>query len=138
MKISNKEKIDEYFSDIRNETIFQALKSQKYTGIKRTEISRLLEKYTLNQVFAYLKTRYRKANYLLIYSLSLLVLILFLIGNFAYSYFYLDINLLFKYSSIRGLSEFSIQDYLVSVLLIFTILNLILVSKEIYNKFNKL
>ena len=138
MKTSNKEKIDEYFSDIRTTSVFQALKSQKYIGIKRSEISRLLEKYTLNQVFSYLKTRYRKANYLLIYGLSLLVLILFLIGNFAYSYLYLDINLLSKYSSIKSLSEFSIQDYLVFALLISTILNLILVSKEIYNKFNKL
>lgn len=138
MKTSNKEKIEEYFSDIRTASVFQALKSQKYIGVKRSEISRLLEKYTLNQVFSYLKTRYRKANYLLIYSLSLLVLILFLVGNFAYSYLYLDVNLLFKYSSIRSLSEFSIHDYLVSALLIFTILNLILVSKEIYNKFNKL
>lgn len=138
MKTSNKEKIDEYFSDIRTTSIFQALKSQKYIGIKRSEISGLLEKYTLNQVFSYLKTRYRKANYLLIYGLSLLVLILFLIGNFAYSYLYLDINLLSKYSSIKSLSEFSIQDYLVLALLISTILNLILVSKEIYNKFNKL
>ena len=138
MKTSNKEKIDEYFSDIRTTSVFQALKSQKYIGIKRSEISRLLEKYTLNQVFSYLKTRYRKANYLLIYGLSLLVLILFLIGNFAYSYLYLDINLLSKYSSIKSLSEFSIQDYLVLALLISTILNLILVSKEIYNKFNKL
>lgn len=138
MKTSNKEKIDEYFSDIRITSVFQALKSQKYIGIKRSEISRLLEKYTLNQVFSYLKTRYRKANYLLIYGLSLLVLILFLIGNFAYSYLYLDVNLLSKYSSIKSLSEFSIQDYLVLALLISTILNLILVSKEIYNKFNKL
>ena len=138
MKTSNKEKIEEYFSDIRTASVIQALKSQKYIGIKRSEISRLLEKYTLNQVFSYLKTRYRKANYLLIYSISLLVLILFLIGNFAYSYLYLDINLLFKYSSIKSLSEFSIQDYLVLALLISTILNLILVSKEIYNKFNKL
>ena len=138
MKTSNKEKIDEYFSDIRTTSVFQALKSQKYIGIKRSEISRLLEKYTLNQVFSYLKTRYRKANYLLIYGLSLLVLILFLIGNFAYSYLYLDINLLSKYASIKSLSEFSIQDYLVLALLISTILNLILVSKEIYNKFNKL
>ena len=138
MKTSNKEKIEEYFSDIRTASVFQALKSQKYIGIKRSEITRLLEKYTLNQVFSYLKTRYRKANYLLIYSLSLLVLILFLIGNFAYSYLYLDINLLFKYLSIKSLSEFSTQDYLVLAVLISTILNLILVSKEIYNKFNKL
>jgi hypothetical protein len=138
MKTSNKEKIDEYFSDIRTASVFQALKSQKYIGIKRSEISALLKKYTLNQVFSYLKTRYRKANYLLIYSLSLTVLILFLIGNFAYSYLYLDLNLLLKYSRIKSLSEFSIQDYLVLAVLISTILNLILVSKEIYNKFNKL
>jgi hypothetical protein len=138
MKTSNKEKIEEYFSDIRTASVFQALKSQKYIGVKRSEISRLLEKYTLNQVFSYLKTRYRKANYLLIYSLSLTVLILFLIGNFAYSYLYLDLNLLLKYSRIKSLSEFSIQDYLVLAVLISTILNLILVSKEIYNKFNKL
>lgn len=138
MKTSNKEKIEEYFSDIRTASVFQALKSQKYIGIKRVEINALLKKYTLNQVFSYLKTRYRKANYLLIYSLSLTVLILFLIGNFAYSYLYLDLNLLFKYSRIKSLGEFGIQDYLVSALLIFIILNLILVSKEVYNKFNKL
>ena len=138
MKTSNKEKIEEYFLDIRTASVFQALKSQKYIGIKRGEISILLEKYTLNQVFSYLKTRYRKANYLLIYCLSFLLLLSFLLGNFAYSYFYLDTNLLFKYLGIRNLSEFSIHDYLVSALLIFIILNLILVGKEIYNKFNKL
>lgn len=138
MKISNKEKIDEYFSDIRNETVFQALKSQKYTGIKRTEISRLLEKYTLNQVFAYLKTRYRKINYLLIYSLSFVVLLLLLLSNYAYSYFYMDTDLVLKYLSIKNFSELGNQDYFVSILLILMLVNFILVIKEIFNKFKRL
>jgi len=138
MKTSNKEKIEEYFSDIRLASVFQALKSQKYIGIRKDEISRLLEKYTLNQVFSYLKTRYRKANYLLIYSLSFLVLTLFLIGNFAYSYIYLDINFLYKFLNNRSLSVLSVYDYLVLMLLIFIVINLALIGKEIYNKFNKL
>lgn len=138
MKTSNKEKIDEYFSDIRTASVFQALKSQKYIGIKRSEISILLEKYTLNQVFSYLKTRYRKANYLLIYCLSFLLLLSFLLGDFAYNYFYKDLNLVFKFLSIKSFNELGIHDYLVLALLFFIIINFILIGKEIYNKFNKL
>ena len=67
MKINKVDKIDEHFREIKTESIFAALKEKKYTGFTRSEINRMLEKYNIDRVFANLKTRYRKRNYLLIY-----------------------------------------------------------------------
>jgi hypothetical protein len=138
MKTSNKEKIDEYFSDIRTASVFQALRSQKYTGIKRNEISFLLEKYSLNQVFNYLKTRYRKINYFLIYSVSFLIFLTIFIGIFSYNYFYMNTHLIFKYLSIKNYDDLVISDYINFLLAIALIINLILICKEAYNKFRKI
>ena len=56
MKINKIEKIDEHFNEIKTESIFAALKEKKYIGFTRSEISRLLEKHNIDQVFAKLKT----------------------------------------------------------------------------------
>ena len=86
MKINKADKIEEHFREIKTESIFTALKEKKYTGFTRSEINRLLEKYNTEQVFNNLKARYRKRNYLLIYSIFLFSFLFIFSGITLFSY----------------------------------------------------
>ena len=98
MKISKVDKIDDYFREINTEAIFVALKEKKYSGFTRSQINHLLEKYDNNKVLRILKKRHKKINYLLIYSISLILALLIFSGTIFYFY-YLTGDLIFlKYS----------------------------------------
>ena len=47
MKKNNIDKIEEHFREIKMESIFSALKENKYKRIKRNEIDHLLKSYNI-------------------------------------------------------------------------------------------
>ena len=111
MKINKVDKINEHFREIKTESIFAALKEKKYIGFTRSEISRLLEKYNIDQVFSKLKTRHRKRNYLLIYFISLFSFLIILSGIFLFSYISVGELIFLKYLDISYYNELQLRDY---------------------------
>ena len=138
MKINKTDKINEYFEEIKTETIFTALKEKKYKGVKRGEIGHLLKSYDLNQVFSYLKVRYKKKNYLIIYLISLVSSLLILGGISLYRYIYNHEIILFKYLDFNYLNKLAIIDYFVLFLISILVINLILIFYELFLKLRNL
>ena len=135
MKINKIDKIDEHFNEIKTESIFAALKEKKYIGFTRSEISRLLEKYDIDQVFAQLKTRYRKRNYLLVYFISLLSFLAILSGVILFSYISVGELIFLKYLDINYYSELRLVDYSILLLFSLSILAIILCMYEVVLRF---
>jgi len=135
MKINKIDKINEHFNEIKTESIFAALKEKKYIGFTRSEISRLLEKYNIDQVFAKLKTRYRKRNYLLIYSISLFSFLVILSGVILFSYISVGELIFLKYLDINYYSELRLVDYSILLLFSLSILAIILCMYEVVLRF---
>ena len=131
MKINKVDKIEEHFREIKTESIFTALKEKKYTGFTRPEINRLLEKYSVDQVFANLKTRYRKRNYLLIYSVSLFSFLFILSGIVLFSYISAGELVYLKYLDINYYDDLQLDDYSILSLSLLSILASILCIYEI-------
>ena len=131
MKINKVQKIDEHFNEIKTESIFVALKEKKYIGFTRSEISRLLEKHNIDQVFAKLKTRYRKRNYLLIYFISLFSFLIILSGIFLFSYISVGELIFLKYLDISYYNELQLRDYGILSLFSLSIITLTLCIYEI-------
>ena len=131
MKINKVQKIDEHFNEIKTESIFVALKEKKYIGFTRSEISRLLEKHNIDQVFAKLKTRYRKRNYLLIYFISLFSFLIILSGIFLFSYISVGELIFLKYLDISYYNELQLRDYSILSLFSLSIITIILCMYEI-------
>ena len=131
MKINKVQKIDEHFNEIKTESIFVALKEKKYIGFTRSEISRLLEKHNIDQVFAKLKTRYRKRNYLLIYFISLFSFLIILSGIFLFSYITVGELIFLKYLDISYYNELQLRDYSILSLFSLSIITLTLCMYEI-------
>lgn len=138
MKINNKEKINEYFREIRTDTVFQALKSQKYVGIRRDDIDRLLSKYSLNQVFSYLKTKYRKTNFLLIYTIAALVLFFAISGLFLFFFLFKDKNLFLEYLNTSNFLNLAIIDYAIFSAIGLLAIFLLLIIYELFIRLRKL
>ena len=134
MKISKVDKIDDYFREINTEAIFVALKEKKYSGFTRSQINQLLEKYDNNKVFRILKKRHKKINYLLIYSISLILALLIFSGTIFYFY-YLTGDLIFlKYIKIEYYNNLQLIDYCILSLVSISILSFILCLYELYVK----
>lgn len=134
MKINKKDRLNEYFNDIQSEAIYQALKKNKYKGIKRYEISHLLKNYNINQVYSYLKTRYKKFNFLLLYLASFILFSLVFVGIATYNIYYLKEYTLTNYIYLKHIENYQIKDYInVGMLLIISI-SLILCFCEILIK----
>ena len=131
MKINKVDKINEHFREIKTESIFAALKEKKYIGFTRSEISRLLEKHNIDQVFAKLKTRYRKRNYLLIYFISLFSFLIILSGIFLFSYISVGELIFLKYLDISYYNELQLRDYGILSLFSLSIITLTLCMYEI-------
>ena len=134
MKINKIEKIDEHFNEIKTESIFAALKEKKYIGFTRSEISRLLEKHNIDQVFAKLKIRYRKRNYLLIYSVFSFSFLLILSGITLFSYMSEGELIYLKYLDINFYNNLQLDDYSLLSLFLITILAIALCIYEIILK----
>ena len=134
MKISKVDKIDDYFREINTEAIFVALKEKKYSGFTRSQINQLLEKYDNNKVLRILKKRHKKINYLLIYSISLILALLIFSGTIFYFY-YLTGDLIFlKYIKIEYYNNLQLIDYCILSLVSISILSFILCLYELYVK----
>ena len=131
MKINKVDKINEHFREIKTESIFAALKEKKYIGFTRSEISRLLEKYNIDQVFSKLKTRHRKRNYLLIYFISLFSFLIILSGIFLFSYISVGELIFLKYLDISYYNELQLRDYSILSLFSLSIITLTLCIYEI-------
>ena len=131
MKINKADKIEEHFREIKTESIFTALKEKKYTGFTRSEINLLLEKYSTEQVFNNLKTRYRKRNYLLIYSIFLFSFLFILSGITLFSYMSEGELIYFKYLDFNYYSNLQLVDYSFLSLSLFIILAIALCMYEI-------
>ena len=131
MKISKVDKIEEHFREIKTETIFKALKEKKYTGFTRSEISRLLEKYSTDQVFDNLKTRYRKRNYLLIYSISLFCFLFLLSGIALFTFFSFEELIYLRYLDFNYYNDLQPSDYTFILLFLLSIIAIILCTYEI-------
>ena len=131
MKINKVQKIDEHFNEIKTESIFVALKEKKYIGFTRSEISRLLERHNIDQVFAKLKTRYRKRNYLLIYFISLFSFLIILSGIFLFSYISVGELIFLRYLDISYYNELQLRDYSILSLFSLSIITIILCMYEI-------
>jgi len=134
MKISKVNKIDDHFREINTEAVFVALKEKKYSGFTRSQINQLLEKYDNNKVLRILKKRHKKINYLLIYSISLILALLIFSGTIFYFY-YLTGDLIFlKYIKIEYYNNLQLIDYCILSLVSISILSFILCLYEIYLK----
>ena len=134
MKISKVNKIDDYFREINTEAVFVALKEKKYSGFTRSQINHLLEKYDNNKVLRILKKRHKKINYLLIYSISLILALLIFSGTIFYFY-YLTGDLIFlKYIKIEYYNNLQLIDYCILSLVSISILSFILCLYELYVK----
>ena len=131
MKINKADKIEEHFREIKTESIFTALKEKKYTGFTRSEINLLLEKYSTEQVFNNLKTRYRKRNYLLIYSIFLFSFLLILSGITLFSYMSEGELIYLKYLDFNYYSNLQLGDYSFLSLSLFITLAIVLCMYEI-------
>ena len=131
MKINKVDKINEHFREIKTESIFAALKEKKYIGFTRSEISRLLEKHNIDQVFSKLKTRHRKRNYLLIYFISLFSFLIILSGIFLFSYISVGELIFLRYLDISYYNELQLRDYSILSLFSLSIITLILCMYEI-------
>ena len=134
MKISKLDNIKDYFREINTEAVFVALKEKKYSGFTRSQINHLLEKYDNNKVLRILKKRHKKINYLLIYSISLILALLIFSGTIFYFY-YLTGDLIFlKYIKIEYYNNLQLIDYCILSLVSISILSFILCLYEIYLK----
>ena len=134
MKISKVNKIDDHFREINTEAVFVALKEKKYSGFTRSQINHLLEKYDNNKVLRILKKRHKKINYLLIYSISLILALLIFSGTIFYFY-YLTGDLIFlKYIKIEYYNNLQLIDYCILLLVSISILSFILCLYELYLK----
>ena len=131
MKINKADKIEEHFREIKTESIFTALKEKKYTGFTRSEINLLLDKYSTEQVFNNLKTRYRKRNYLLIYSIFLFSFLLILSGITLFSYISEGELIYLKYLDFNYYSNLQLGDYSFLSLSLFITLAIVLCMYEI-------
>ena len=131
MKQNNIDKIEEHFREIKTESIFSALKENKYKGVKRNEIGHLLKSYNINQVYSYLKTRYRKHNYLITYLISLVCLLTILSGVILFSYISAGELIFLEYLDINYYSELRLKDYSILLLFSLSILAIILCMFEL-------
>ena len=134
MKISKVDNIKDYFREINTEAVFVALKEKKYSGFTRSQINHLLEKYDNNKVLRILKKRHKKINYLLIYSISLILALLIFSGTIFYFY-YLTGDLIFlEYIKIEYYNNLQLIDYCILLLVSISILSFILCLYELYLK----
>ena len=131
MKINKADKIEEHFREIKTESIFTALKEKKYTGFTRSEINLLLDKYSTEQVFNNLKTRYRKRNYLLIYSIFLFSFLFILSGITLFFYMSEGELIYLKYLDFNYYSNLQLGDYSFLSLSLFITLAIVLCMYEI-------
>ena len=137
MKINNKDKINEYFNDVKSEIIFKALKERRFKGIRRYEINHLLKTYNMNQVYSYLKIRYKKNNYLYIYFISLILFLIIFSSFIVYNQFYLENNIINQYLNLTFVENFKIKNF-PNILLLMIMINIFLIFYELLIKIRNL
>ena len=131
MKINKIEKIDEHFLGVKAESIFKALKKDKLVGIKRSEIENLLKKYSLEDVYDYLRTRYRKRNYFLIYIILFFAISSLLAIVSLFQYFFNTAINFSNYLNFEYYYQLVTLDYFIILLFFLLILTFLLILREI-------
>ena len=131
MKTNKIEKIDEYFLDVKAESIFKALKKDKFIGIKRSEIENLLKKYSLEDVYDDLRTRYRKRNYFLIYIILFFAISALLSIVSLFQYFFNEAINFSNYLNFEYYYQLVTLDYFIISLVFLLILTFLLILREI-------
>ena len=131
MKTSKVDKIRNYFTEIKTEAVFTALKEKKYSGFTRPQINQLLQKYDSDKVLSILKKRHKKHNYMLIYGITFLILSFILIATVFYLYNSTNELILLRYFDIEYFSYLQIIDYCILLVASLSVLSFILCLYEI-------
>lgn len=139
MKTNSTNKIGSFFENVKAEAIHDALKSNNYKGIRRDQIENLLKTKNINEAYKILKSKYKKNNLLLIYSLILITSVISIISIIGYQ-IYQNKNFEFKkYLNFENYNNFLIIDFIfIFILLISVIFFILFVCQIVMNlKFKK-
>lgn len=139
MKTNSTNKIGSFFENVKAEAIHDALKSNNYKGIRRDQIENLLKTKNINEAYKILKSKYKKNNLLLIYSLILIISVISIIPIIGLQ-IYQNKNFEFKkYLNFENYNNFLIIDFIfIFILLISVIFFILFVYQIVMNlKFKK-
>lgn len=139
MKTNSTNKIGSFFENVKAEAIHDALKSNNYKGIRRDQIENLLKTKNINEAYKILKSKYKKNNLLLIYSLILITSVISIISIIGFQ-IYQNKNFEFKkYLNFENYNNFLIIDFIfIFILLISVIFFILFVYQIVMNlKFKK-
>ena len=139
MKTNSTNKIGSFFENVKTEAIHDALKSNNYKGIRRDQIENLLKTKNINEAYKILKSKYKKNNLLLIYSLILITSVISIISIIGFQ-IYQNKNFEFKkYLNFENYNNFLIIDFIfIFILLISVIFFILFVYQIVMNlKFKK-
>jgi len=139
MKTNSKNKIGSFFENVKAEAIHDALKSNNYKSIRRDQIENLLKTKNINEAYKILKSKYKKNNLLLIYSLILITSVISIISIIGFQ-IYQNKNFEFKkYLNFENYNSFLIIDFIfIFILLISVIFFILFVYQIVMNlKFKK-
>jgi len=139
MKTNSTNKIGSFFENVKAEAIHDALKSNNYKGIRRDQIENLLKTKNINEAYKILKSKYKKNNLLLIYSLILIISVISIISIIGFQ-IYQNKNFEFKkYLNFENYNNFLIIDFIfIFILLISVIFFILFVYQIVMNlKFKK-
>ena len=139
MKTNSTNKIGSFFENVKAEAIHDALKSNNYKGIRRDQIENLLKTKNINEAYKILKSKYKKNNLLLIYSLILIISVISIIPIIGFQ-IYQNKNFEFKkYLNFENYNNFLIIDFIfIFILLISVIFFILFVYQIVMNlKFKK-
>lgn len=131
MKTNSTNKIGSFFENVKAEAIHDALKSNNYKGIRRDQIENLLKTKNINEAYKILKSKYKKNNLLLIYSLILITSVISIISIIGYQ-IYQNKNFEFKkYLNFENYNSFLIIDFIFIFILLISVIFLILFVYQI-------
>ena len=131
MKTNSTNKIGSFFENVKAEAIHDALKSNNYKGIRRDQIENLLKTKNINEAYKILKSKYKKNNLLLIYSLILITSVISIISIIGFQ-IYQNKNFEFKkYLNFENYNNFLIIDFIFIFILLISVIFLILFVYQI-------
>jgi len=131
MKTNSTNKIGSFFENVKAEAIHDALKSNNYKGIRRDQIENLLKTKNINEAYKILKSKYKKNNLLLIYSLILITSVISIISIIGFQIYQNKIFEFKKYLNFENYNNFLIIDFIFIFILLISVIFLILFVYQI-------
>jgi len=131
MKTNSTNKIGSFFENVKAEAIHDALKSNNYKGIRRDQIENLLKTKNINEAYKILKSKYKKNNLLLIYSLILITSVISIISIIGFQIYQNKIFEFKKYLNFENYYNFLIIDFIFIFILLISVIFLILFVYQI-------